>query len=266
MLEPWALGYKAGKKMAYLRRIERPLVLSGARLLQALNATEAANIAALRLGPRVVVLANGVGPEETRPPDPADAAAFLERFPALRGKTLILFLHRVDPKKGLDLLAPAYASIRARFPGTHLVVAGPPTAGYEDTARGYFRDAGVEGATTFTGMLDGALKRGALAAASVFVAPTYSEGFSMAVLEAMAAGLPSVLTTGCNFPEAGEAGAARVVPIESAALADALADTLADPDAGRAMGARARALVLADYTWDQIAARFTDLGPELTRR
>ena len=88
----------------------------------------------------------------------------------------------------------------------------------------------------------------------------------MAVLEAMAAGLPSVLTTGCNFPEAAAAGAARVVPIEAAAIADALADILADPDAGRAMGARARTLVLADYTWDGIAARFTDLGAELISR
>ena len=119
---------------------------------------------------------------------------------------------------------------------------------------------------TFTGMLDGALKRGALAAASVFVAPTYSEGFSMAVLEAMAAGLPCVLTEGCNFPEAGAAGVARVVPIDAAAIGTALADTLADPAAGEAMGARARDFVLRSYTWDQVAARFVALGPELTRR
>jgi glycosyltransferase involved in cell wall biosynthesis len=259
MLEPWALGYKAPKKMAYLRIVERPLVLRGASFLQALNGTEAANIAALRLGPRVVVVPNGIGPGETFPPDPAEAAAFLDRFPALRGKTLILFLHRVDPKKGLDLLAPAYAAVRARFPQTHLVVAGPPAAGYEETARGFFRAAGVEQATTFTGMLHGTLKRGALAAARVFVAPTYSEGFSMAVLEAMAAGMPCVLTTGSNFPEAGTARAARVVPIEAEAIATALADTLADPAASRDMGARARALVLASYTWDRVAAQLEQL-------
>ena len=116
MLEPWALGYKARKKMAYLRGVERPLVLRGARLLHALNGNEAANVAALNLGPRVVVLPNGIGPGETAAPDPADAAAFLLRFPALRDRTLILFLHRVDPKKGLDLLAPAYAGVREKFP------------------------------------------------------------------------------------------------------------------------------------------------------
>lgn len=264
MLEPWALGYKAGKKRLYLRLIERPLVLRGARLIQALNGSEAANIEALHLGPRVVVLANGISAAETLPPDPADAAAFLDRFPALREKTLFLFLHRIDPKKGLDLLAPAYAAVRARFPHTHLVVAGPSTPGYEETARGYFRTAGVEDAVTFTGMLDGSLKRGALAAASVFVAPTYSEGFSMAVLEAMAAGLPCVITEGCNFPEAGAAGAARIVPIESCAIAEALAATLADPEAGRAMGEKARRLVLEHYTWDQIATRFTGLSPSFS--
>ena len=260
MLEPWALGYKSGKKHLYLRLLERPLVLHGARLIQALNGSEAANIEALALGPRVVVLANGITATETLPPDPTDAAAFLNRFPTLRDKTIILFLHRIDPKKGLDLLAPAYAALRARFPWTHLVVAGPSTPGYEDTARNYFRTAGVEDAVTFTGMLDGALKRGALAAATVFVAPTYSEGFSMAVLEAMAAGLPCVITEGCNFPEAAATGSARIVPIESGAIADALAATLADPAAGRAMGERARKLVLERYTWDQIAARFSELS------
>ena len=254
MLEPWALAYKGPKKRAYLRLLERPLVLRGARLLQALNGTEAVNLAALRLRPRISVLPNGIDLEETRPFDSSDATAFFDRYPALRGKTLILFLHRVDPKKGLDILAPAYASIRERFPDTHLVVAGPPTAGYEETARGYFLAAGVENETTFTGMLDGAFKRGALAAATVFVAPTYSEGFSMAVLEAMAAGLPCVLTEGCNFPEAATADAARVVPIDAASIAVALMDLLADEKLGRAIGARARALVLANYTWDQIAS------------
>lgn len=252
MLEPWALGYKANKKKWYLRLVETPLVLRGARRLQALNGNEAANIAALRLGPPVAVIANGIDAADAQAaPDPAP---FLARFPAVRGRTVILFLHRVDPKKGLDLLAPAYAAVRARFPETHLVVAGPPTAGYEDTARGYFEAAGVADAVTFTGMLDGALKQGALAAASVFVAPTYSEGFSMAVLEAMAAGLPCVITEGCNFPEAGAADAARVVPIAAEPFGAALADVLADPPAARAMGTRARALVAGKYTWDHVAA------------
>ena len=264
MLEPWALGYKAWKKRVYYDWIERPLVLRGARALQALNGSEAANIEALKLGPPVVVLPNGIDPAQTGSCGPAEAEIFLNRFPAARDKTVILFLHRIDPKKGLDVLARAYAQVRARFSRAHLVVAGPDSIGYTETARGFFEAAGCAGEATFTGMLAGEVKRGALAAASVFVLPSYSEGFSMSVLEAMAAGLPCVLTEGCNFPEAGAAGAARIVPTGDAdRFAAELLGLLDDPSAARAEGERARALVLGDYTWAAIANHYEAMATKL---
>ena len=257
MLEPWALGYKAWKKRAYYERVERPLVLRGARALHALNRSEAANIEALKLGPPVVVLPNGIDPSEAGAVGPAKAEVFLERFPALRGKKLILFLHRIDPKKGLDILASAYRQVRERFPQTHLVVAGPDTTGYTPAARGFFEAAGCADAVTFTGMLEGDAKHGALASASVFVTPSYSEGFSMSVLEAMAAGLPCVLTEGCNFPEAGEAGAARILPTGDAdRFARELLDLLDHPETARTVGARASELVLSRYTWPRVAEEY----------
>lgn len=264
MLEPWALGYKARKKRLYYEWVERPLVLRGARALQALNRSEAANIEALRLGPPVVVLPNGIDPAEAAAREPAKAEIFLDRFPAARGKTVILFLHRVDPKKGLDILARAYGRLRGRFPQTHLVVAGSATGDYEATARGFFEAAGCADAVTFTGLLEGDEKRGALAAASVFVTPSYSEGFSMSVLEAMAAGLPCVLTEGCNFPEAGAAGAARIVPTgDVGAFAAALENLLDDPAAMRTMGQLARELVSAEYTWPTVAAHYQTMANKL---
>ena len=265
MLEPWALAYKGWKKGAYYRGIERPLILRGARAIQALNRPEAANIEALRLGRPVFVLPNGIDASEAEPPGAADAAAFLDRFPAARDRTVILFLHRVDPKKGLDLLAPTFAVVRSRFPKTHLVIAGPGTAGFGKTARGYFASVGLgEDAVTFTGMLEGGLKRGALAVATAFVAPTRSEGFSMSVLETMAAGIPGVITTGCNFPEADEAGAARVVPFKDKAFAAALSDLLANVEDARTMGCRARRFVLGNYTWDGVAGRLETMLRDLT--
>ena len=70
-------------------------------------------------------------------------------------------------------------------------------------------------------MLTGSFKYAALAAAKIYVAPSYSEGFSMSVLEGMASGLPCVITTGCNFPEAAKANAAYVVDIDADAIANA---------------------------------------------
>jgi glycosyltransferase involved in cell wall biosynthesis len=259
MLEPWALRYKAWKKRMYYDWIERPLVLRGARLIQALNAREAENIRSLRIGPSVVALPNGIDPEEAAHGTPEEREAFLIRFPSARNKTLILFLHRVDPKKGLDVLARAYAMVRGQFPFSHVIVAGPDNVNFTETARRFFVEAGCGSseAVTFTGMLGGQLKRGAFAAASVFVAPSYSEGFSMSVLEAMAAGLPCVITTGCNFTEAAQAGVARETRAEAGVFSDALRDLLADPASAQAMGAHAREFVLANYTWDQIALMAT---------
>ena len=265
MLEPWALGYKAWKKRLYYEWIERPLVLRGARALQALNRSEAANIEALKLGPPAVVLPNGIDPSEAVLCEPTKAKVFFDRFPEVRDKTLILFLHRIDPKKGLDVLAKAYRLVRGKFPRTHVIVAGPDTTGFTATARGFFEAADCADAVTFTGLLEGDVKHGALAAASVFVTPSYSEGFSMSVLEAMAAGLPCVLTEGCNFPEAGAVGAARIVPTGDAdRFAEALLDLLDDPATARAMGEQARALVLSRYTWAAVAADYEAVVAKFT--
>jgi glycosyltransferase involved in cell wall biosynthesis len=107
----------------------------------------------------------------------------------------------------------------------------------------------------FTGMLAGADKLAALAAADLFALPAVGEGFSMAVLEAMACGLPVLLTPGCHFPEAAEAGAGLVVTREVDALRDALRDLLAELDRRAAMGRAARALVEAGYTWAGIVSQ-----------
>ena len=92
-------------------------------------------------------------------------------------------------------------------------------------------------------------------AADLFALPAEGEGFSMAVLEALACGLPVLLTPGCHFSEAAEAGAGVVVPREVEALRAALVALLSDSDRRAAMGRAARALVEARYTWPQIVAQ-----------
>lgn len=271
MLEPWALSYKGRKKQTYYRWIERLLVLKGAAAIQALNENEAENIRKLRLGPPLVILPNGISAEEAEEADGLDVEAFYRRVPQARDKALILFMHRIDPKKGLDLLARSVALIQKRFSNLHVVVAGPDNIGFTETARGYFAASEVsKEVVTFTGMLEGAVKRGALATAHLFVLPSYSEGFSMAVLEAMAAGLPCVITSACNFPEAGEARVAKVVPARPETFAEALSELLASPKDAVEMGQRARAFVMTHYTWDSIAGCLVkileDTIPSKTRR
>lgn len=260
MLEPWALSYKGWKKKLYYSLLERP-ALNRASAIQTLASAESNHIQDLYLKPRMVVIPNGIHRENFLSlPDPN---FFYQNFPHTRGKDILLFLGRIDPKKGLDLLAPAFAQVRSQFPNTHLVIAGPDNIGFLPTAQSYFTKANCSEDTTFTGMLSGNLKLAALAAASIYVSPSYSEGFSVSVLEGMASGLPCVITTGCNFPEAAQAEAAYIVETEVLAITKALKSCLHNPEAARAIGKRARQFVFQHYSWENIGQQMLDLYKEI---
>jgi len=263
MLEPWALSYKAWKKRFYYTLFEKP-ALQHARAIQMLAFTEADRTKALNLKAPLVVVPNGIDRQDfEKLPDPE---LFYQKFPETRNKTLILFLGRVDPKKGLDLLSVAFTKVHAQFPQTHLIIAGPDNIGFLPTAQSYFAKAGCLDAVTFTGMLTGSIKYAALASARLYVAPSYSEGFSMSVLEGMASGLPCVITTGCNFPEALAAKAAYVVNIDADEIANALIQCLSNPQQAKEMGDRARQLIFEKYTWNRIASNLIEVYKAILKK
>ncbi|HEY9814196.1 MAG TPA: glycosyltransferase, partial [Candidatus Obscuribacterales bacterium] len=178
-------------------------------------------------------------------------------------RTRILYLGRIDPKKGLDQLITAFAALYRDRPQTHLILAGPDALGYRDALQRQARTLGCGTAITFTGMLAGDRKWSALRAADLFVYPSYSEGFSLAILEAMAAGLPCVITTGCNFPEAAIAQAVVTVEPEQPALTSALHHLLNDRAAAQALGDRAREFVQTHYTWQHRAQQLAQVYQSL---
>ena len=261
MLEPWALKYKAKKKRIYFDWIEKP-GLQNASAVQVIATPEADHLQALGFN-QTLLVQNGLREKEYRVLP--DAELFYQRFPNTRGKPIILFLGRIDPKKGLDLLAPAFATARLRFPESHLVVAGPDSIGFMSTAKKYFEEAGCLDAVTFTGMLTGEVKQAALTAASVYVAPSYSEGFSMSILEGMASGLPCVITSACNFPEAAAAKAAYVVDVDSQSIGSALLQCLNDTADAKALGDRAKTFILENYTWEQSAGKMIKAYESITK-
>jgi len=250
MLETWSLNHKSWKKKPYYAAIEKP-ALERASAIRVLSTTEVENLQTLGIQTPLALIPNGISAEASA--TACDSSIFYQSFPATIDKTLILFLGRIDPKKGLDLLAQAFAQAYQEFPHIHLVIAGPDNIGYLATVKQYFAAQQCLHAVTFTGMITGTLKAAALATADIYVAPSYSEGFSMSVLEGMLSGLPCIITTACNFPEADEAKTAHVVEINAEAIANALIDCLKDPAAAKAMGDRARHFVQKNYTWDKIS-------------
>jgi len=171
----------------------------------------------------------------------------------------ILFLSRLHPKKGLDLLIPAFAALRRLRPDAELVVAGPDDGALRAT-RALVATHGLDACVSFPGMLVGEAKDRAFAEAGLFVLPSYSENFGIAVAEAMAAGLPVVVSDQVNIhDEIAGAGAGLVVPCDGERLADAMARLLSDPDAAARMARNGAALVAGKYSWPAIGNRLAEL-------
>ncbi len=125
--------------------------------------------------------------------------AFLARFPQLAGKRLLLFLGRIHPKKGCDLLIRAFAPVASSDSALHLVVAGPDTRGLQTELAALAERLGVARAVTWTGMLQGDMKAGAFQAAEAFVLPSHQENFGIAVAEALSCRVPVLISNKVNI-------------------------------------------------------------------
>lgn len=143
-----------------------------------------------------------VMPFGTFGPDCDLAAAreeFLERWTHLRGKRLALYAGRIHPKKGTDILIKAFAATLAKQPAWHLVIAGPDQMGWRKDLQALATGLGIGDRITWTGMLTGSLRWGAFSASEVFVLPSHQENFGMVVAEALACGVPVILSRKVNI-------------------------------------------------------------------
>lgn len=208
----------------------------------------AASVARNPLG---FVVPNGLDTDEFA--DLPAKGAFRAQYPEIGDRPIILFLGRLNFKKGLDLLAPAFGEVLGAGHDAHLVIAGPDDD-MADKTRGWLADAGALDRTTFTGMITGEAKLAALADAAMFVLPSYSENFGIAVAEAMACGLPVVISDAVNiWPAVEAAGAGLVGPTDARVTARHMCEILANPDRAGEMAANGIGLVRDRYSWDGIA-------------
>jgi glycosyltransferase involved in cell wall biosynthesis len=134
---------------------------------------------------------------------PADSGAlrtaFYEHFPELTGRRLFLYLSRIHPKKGCDLLLHAFADVATKEADTHLMMAGPDDVGWSNELRRLSKKLAIEDRVSWPGMLTGDLKWGAFHSAEVFVLPSHQENFGIVVAEAMACDLPVLISNKVNI-------------------------------------------------------------------
>jgi len=256
MAEPWALRHKRWKKRIYLALVEARN-LRRAACLHALSRPEIEHLRKIAPWTPICFVPNGVDLSffEGLP-----ARAILEAdHPELAGKFVLLFFGRVHVKKGLDLLAGAMGRLAPSYPELHLLIAGNDEGAWR-SFRDRINDLGLSDRMTYLGHVGGERARQVWAASDAFVLPSYSEGFSMAALEAMACRLPTVITTACHFPEAKAAAASIVVPPDVDSVTQGMRDLLdRTPAERRRLGESGRRLVEARYTWDRQAERLASV-------
>jgi glycosyltransferase involved in cell wall biosynthesis len=179
-----------------------------------------------------------------------DREAFRQRHGIPADAAVVVFLSRIDPKKGLEFLVPSLAELRREFPRLHFLLIGSGESAYVREIRELVAAHGLRDCTTETGFLSGADKLSALAAADVFALPSHNENFGMVIIEAMREGLPVVISDEVYIHhEIAEGGAGLVCQPSTATCRDALRRLLqATPTDRAAMGARGRALAESAFS------------------
>jgi glycosyltransferase involved in cell wall biosynthesis len=129
----------------------------------------------------------------------AQARAFYDHFPHLREKRLALFMGRIHPKKGCDLAIQAFAEVLAKDPDWHLVMAGPDQVGWQAKLSSLAEELKVAERITWAGMISGDEKWGAFRASEIFVLPSHQENFGFVVAEALACGVPALISNKVNI-------------------------------------------------------------------
>ncbi len=254
MLSDYSRRRSAWRKALYWRLVERPN-LAAVRRFHATSAGEGRELEGLGLGVPAAVIPLGVDPQAWSAP--RDPAALRQRCPAAGDRPILLFLSRLHPKKGLtDLLLPALTRMRA---DAFLAVAGGPDEhepGYAHEVRAAVERLGLADRVALLGPVAPAERWALLDGAAAFVLPSRSENFGVVVAEAMARGVPVVISDAVQSGEhVAAAGAGRVVPLDADALGGALDRLLSEPGERAALGEHGRRYALDHFRWEQVAGR-----------
>ncbi|MCX5686495.1 MAG: glycosyltransferase [Candidatus Omnitrophica bacterium] len=190
-----------------------------------------------------------------------------EKYPDLLNKKIILFLGRIHPKKGLDTLAEAFKKICDKRNDVYLVIAGTGEESYVNLVKSNFKKPGIGNRVIFTGMLLGRDKSFAFYTSDLFILPSYGENFGIAALEAMACGLPVIVTNKVGlFPDIKEYGSGIVTTCNAGQVAEAILKLLDNEALRKTMGQSGRKLVEDRFTNDRIADKVVNIYREVLKK
>lgn len=240
-LSEWAMQSGSMVKCAFWPLLQRP-ALRATACFHATAASECEDIRRMGFRKPVAIIPNGIDIPDLPPKVSGDSRT-------------LLFLGRIHPVKGLDLLLSAWGAVQARFPDWRLRIVGPDNRGYLPTMQRLVADLSLE-RVEFAGALLGREKWVAYHQADCFVLPTYSENFGVSVAESLAAGTPAIVTKGAPWAGLEQQGAGWWIDIGLDPLVASLEEALSHtPESLRSMGTRGRNWMKAEYSWPQIATQ-----------
>ena len=253
VLAPFERAVSAQKKWIYSKLLANRILQNAAVIFYSAEG-ERDEASPLKLRPPSVLVPDGFDPSEFA--NLPERGRFRERFFSGHKGPLVLFLARLNAKKGLDLLIEAMRSVIAERPDVRLAIVGPPDpVSFNNDVIRWVKENNIEAQTVLTGVADTQMRLEAFADSDVYVLPSHAENFGFTVFEAMACGIPVVVSDTLNFaPDFARSGAAFVLPRIPQAFSDAIVKLIDEPDLRREMGGRGRHLV-QQYSLDETGAK-----------
>jgi glycosyltransferase involved in cell wall biosynthesis len=263
MLDRWALSRSRWKKFFFSILFEKRN-LAGASGVHFLNNEELGEAKDFDVHLTPFVLPNGVRKlQDSVPPSRAELEKY---YPQFKKKFLPLFMGRLHPKKGIDLLLLAISEAVKVVPNIHLIIAGPDENGYKSTLEGIIDTNNLSQHVSFIGMIRDRRKFEVLNAADFFVLSSHQEGDSIAIKEAMAAHLPVIITPACHFPDVMRYNLGRVIEPDIVQLTQALVDFSLSPEDRNLMGKNACRIVNQQYIWPKIVKRLLHIYKDILNK
>jgi len=237
-MSTWAMDSGSKVKRFFWPILQKP-ALDAVTCFHATAESEYLDIRRLGFKQPVVIIPNGV-----------DLLPFHSKAP--NEMRTLLFLGRIHPKKGLDMLLPAWRVLQDRFPDWELLIVGPDNGGYLGKVRELANDLDLR-RVDFSGPLYGVEKLKAYSNADLFILPTYSENFGMSVAEALAAGTPAIVTHGAPWSGLATHKAGWWIETDLDALIASMQEAMVlDKQILAAMGRRGRDWMAREFSWGAV--------------
>ena len=265
LLDKWALKHGFWKKKLFSFLLQKRL-LAQADLIQINNRDELTDLNKY-LGfqhQNIAIVPNGMQLAELANLPPKNI--FRNQFKLPTDKKIVLFMGRLNIKKGLDLLLPAFKKYTETYNDALLVIAGPDD-GYQIETESFIEKYNLRNQIIIVGMLTGEAKKAALADATIFALPSYSEGFSIAALEAMTAGVPALVSNRIGFDgTVAKYNAAFEAELSIEGVYEGLVRLLQDENYRNSMAQNARKMVVELYDIEVVATQLLNEFEKIRKR